>query len=129
MSRRRESNTTENVIFSNIIISNSEIGLTDNCKLAVSSSYEVERYLTHMWDGDTWRYENYGVAFLLNVVGTTVELAKSQSKYCSGFQTTASRQNYFGIPNTKEIWIKFDLYFGANYQTLFVGSLDDEKTR
>lgn len=75
-----------------------------------------------------WRYENYGSADLLAVEGETVELSKSDAIYQSGFITTAARQNYFDIPAVKEIWIKFDFYFNNFYETLFVGSLDNEKT-
>ena len=100
------------------------IALDFHLNRIISKQYEIDFDITR--EVNVWRYDNYGTADLLSVPGTTIALRKTQSLYYSGFQATASRQNYFGIPNTKEIWIKFDLYFGANYQTLFVGSLDGE---
>ena len=92
----------------------------------ISNRYVIDFDLRR--DVGVWRYENYGTADLLSVAGTTVALTKTQSRYYSGFQATAARSNYFGIPATKEVWIKFDLYFSVKYQSLFFGSLDNDKT-
>ena len=98
-----------NNLFSNIIISNTEIGLDENCRVPVEVLCDTDRYLYSMWSGDTWRYENYGTADFLSVAGTTVAVPKEQSKYYSGFYQT-QRVKCFDIPATNEIWIKCDVY-------------------
>lgn len=61
-----------------------------------------------------WRYENYGTADLLSVSGTTITTTADKSKFLSAFYQTAQKK-CFDIPATKEIWIKFDVYFdGTN---------------
>lgn len=54
-----------------------------------------------------WRYENFGIADLLSVNGTTVVLDDAKYKYAF-YQTV--RAKCFDIPVTNEIWCKFDLY-------------------
>ena len=63
----------------------------------------------------SWRYENYGTADLLKVSGATVELP--QSKY--GFAYYCEHRNvaHFDLPaDTKELWVKFDIYVTKQYQ-------------
>lgn len=96
-----------------------------NVTKSLTLNFDTKREITY---NQVWRYENYGTADLLTVEGTTAILEKSASKYQSGFYSTANRQNYFDIPATKEVWIKFDFWFTSLYETLFVGSLDNEKT-
>lgn len=63
----------------------------------------------------TWRYENAGTADLLTISGTTVTgLDSSQSKTGTAFYQS-TRAKCFDIPNTKEIWIKCDIFTTANY--------------
>ena len=60
----------------------------------------------------TWRYENYGTADLLKVPGTTVTgLNETKSKTGSAFWQT-NRVATFPILATKELWVKFDIYYG-----------------
>ena len=57
-----------------------------------------------------WKYDNYGTADLLSTSGTTVtNLPFSQSKSGSAFFQTAA-EKCFDIPETNEIWVKFDVY-------------------
>lgn len=119
-------------LISNVLVSNSEIipaVIFNDTDLAIKKSFDIfadtQRRINYL---DLWRYENYGTANLLAVTGTTQELTKSASKFCTGFYSIADRQNYFDISATKEVWIKFDFWFTQIYETLFVGSLDDEKT-
>lgn len=63
----------------------------------------------------TWRYENPGTADLLTQAGTTVtNLDEAQSKAGTAFYQP-TRAKCFDIPNTKEIWLKCDIYTTANY--------------
>ena len=66
------------------------------------------------YNGDTWRYENPGTADLLKVSGNTVtDLPESQSKTGTAFWQN-QRVAAFPIPATKELWVKFDLYYGGS---------------
>lgn len=67
------------------------------------------------FDATHWKYVNSGTADLLSSSGTTLtDLPASQSKTGSAFYQT-TRAKCFDIPATKEIWLKFDVYFnGAN---------------
>lgn len=59
-----------------------------------------------------WRYENYGTASLLKISGNTVTgLSADKSKTGSAFWQN-QRVAAFPIPATKELWVKFDLYYG-----------------
>lgn len=60
-----------------------------------------------------WKYRNIGTADLLTVPGTTVTVSKSKSIYGTAFYQTAKKK-CFDIPtDSKEIWIKFDVYFNG----------------
>ncbi len=78
----------------------------------ITSYHDTQRRVTY---NGVWRYENYGTANLLSIAGTTVtDLTKSQAIYKSAFYQP-TRAKCFDIPATKEIWIKFDVYFdGTN---------------
>lgn len=61
-------------------------------------------------DEINWKYVNSGTADLLSSSGTTLtDLPETQSRTGSAvYQTT--RTKCFGIPSTKEIWLKFDVF-------------------
>lgn len=62
----------------------------------------------------TWIYTNSGTADLLSVDGTTLtDLSAEQSKTGSAFYQS-EREKCFDIPETEEIWIKFDVYFDGD---------------
>ena len=74
-----------------------------------------------------WRYENYGTASLLKISGNTVTgLSADKSKTGSAFWQN-QRVATFPIPATKELWVKFDLYYG-NAQWRAYDRLDDKDT-
>lgn len=120
-------------LFSNVIISNSELPISRNLDLSFDTDrrpvcktklyFDTERRITY---AGIWRYENYGTADLLEVDGRTVTVGKLASIYQTAFISTV-RRNYFDIDTGKELWIKFDFYFTQKYETLFFGSLDNEK--
>ena len=113
-----------NFILSNAPLSKEEIGFDENVQFPQKLFFDTERRITY---AGIWRYENYGTANLLLANASTVPADKTQAIYQQGFVSTA-RQNYFDISHEKELWIKFDFCFTQNYETLFVGSLDNEKT-
>ena len=128
-----------NCLFSNVIISNAPIGLGENVigyGLTSSLDFDLKTEITTSVELNCdlernvqkiFRYENYGTADGLKVSGTTVALEKAKSRYYSGFYQT-QRLKCFDIPAAKEVWIKFDVYFSVKYQSLFFGSLDNDKT-
>ena len=62
----------------------------------------------------SWRYENYGTADLLQVVGETVETP--HSKYGFAYYASYTYTSHFDIPkDSKEIWVKFDAYFTSDF--------------
>ena len=61
-----------------------------------------------------WKYENPGTADLLTLPGTTVSVTADKSITHTAFYQTA-RAKCFDLPQTSEIWMKFDVYFdGVN---------------
>lgn len=61
-------------------------------------------------DKEIWRYENYGTAEKLSVEGISYTgLNGAQSYYNCAFNHTV-QEPCFDLPNTKEIWIKFDVF-------------------
>ena len=65
-------------------------------------------------DAETWRYENAGTADLLKVSGNTLtELPVTKSRTRTAFWQK-NRTGIFDIPASKELWIKFDLYYGGS---------------
>ena len=66
-------------------------------------------------DANNWRYDNAGSADLLSISGTTLtNLPVSKSITGTAFYQT-QRVKCFDLPNTPEVWMKFDVYFdGSN---------------
>lgn len=108
--------------FSNIIIANYPLDFDDNVDTptditvlvdaqrvlmsAVSLSLDTERVVDK-----SWRYENYGTADLLTVTGNTINnLPLNKSAIGMAFWQSG-REGCFGIPATKELWAKWDLYY------------------
>lgn len=59
----------------------------------------------------TWRYVNLGTSALLSTVGYTLtNLDETKSKTGTAFYQTAQKK-CFDLPTTKEVWLKFDVYF------------------
>lgn len=116
LSRDTSINSGDTYVFSNVIISDREIGLDEDCPKHIPFEIlcDTRRYVTKMWNGNVWRYENYGTADLLSVAGTTVtDLDKSQAVYKTAFYQP-TRAKCFDIPATKEIWIRCDINVVAN---------------
>lgn len=109
-------------LFSNVIISNAEIGLDEDVSL-VPDSFDIQRKITNNVSVDfdverevhrIWKYKNYGTASLLSVAGNTVNnLPENKSITGSAFWQSG-RVGCFDIPATKELWVKFDLYYGGS---------------
>ena len=65
-------------------------------------------------DAENWRYENAGTADTLIVSGTTLtNLPRTKSITGTAFYQTTKAKS-FDLPSTKEIWIKFDVYFNGS---------------
>ena len=101
-----------NPLISNVIISNAPVRLYEEVSTLVypeTFTFDIVRDTLGIW-----RYENYGTAELLTVVGTTVtDLPIEKSKTGSAFYQT----NYarcFDTPPADEVWIKFDVYIESN---------------
>ena len=108
--------------FSNVVISNSPLWFDDNAITRINVDYlaDVQREIiasasflldTERVVDKSWRYENYGTADLLTVSGNTVNnLPAEKSDIRSAFWQSG-REGCFGIPATKELWAKWDLYY------------------
>ena len=120
-----------NNIFSNVIISNAEIGLEEGWhnlsfdverKVAtpIELSVDVEREVSN--DSITWIYFNAGTADTLLNGGTTLtNLPSTKSKTGVAFyQSTQAK--CFDIPTTRELWIQFDVYNGGNWRAVNLNS-------
>lgn len=65
-------------------------------------------------DAETWRYENAGTSTLLKVAAndlTNLPVTKSKTRIAFWQK---QRSGIFDIPASKELWIKFDLYYGGS---------------
>lgn len=106
--------------FSNIIISNAPLTFDDNAGIPISFAADIQRVLSKSISllvdverivNKFWRYENYGTADLLKVAGNTVNnLSLDKSAIGMAFWQSG-REGCFGIPATKELWAKWDLYY------------------
>ena len=86
------------------------VDLARSVSAPVEINFDTCREVT---DSSIWRYENYGTASLLKVSGNTVTgLDASKSRTGSAFWQN-QRVAAFPIPATKELWVKFDLYYGG----------------
>lgn len=105
--------SNSNTLFSNIIVSDSEIALNDNVSACLFNvNFDAERIVENPLT--TWRYENAGTADLLTVSGTTLtDLPVTQSKTGSAFYQSA-QVKCFDIPANKDFWAKFDVFTTLN---------------
>ena len=103
----------DNVWFSNVIVSNAEIGLNENVRYVFEPTpfefyFDLSRNVR-----ENFRYENYGITELLSPEANAEEVktTKDKSKYYIGFYNMANSLPLVDIPATDEIWIKFDVSF------------------
>lgn len=68
-----------------------------------------------------WRYENPGYRELLTMPGHTVKCTAQQSK--TGYAFWQNRQlPSFNIPESKELWVRFDIYIATESYYIFRAS-------
>lgn len=68
-----------------------------------------------------WRYENPGYRELLTMPGHTVKCTAQQSK--TGYAFWQNRQlPSFDIPESKELWVRFDIYIATESYYIFRAS-------
>lgn len=110
--------STPKALFSNIIVSESEIQDYEGWH---GTLFDVEAKITGGAKG--WQYHNPGYAELLSVTDATteyVDLRKSVTgvAFCGG-----SKLDMFFTPaGLKEVWLRFDMYFGGNSAYSFSSS-------
>ncbi|MBR1730701.1 MAG: LamG domain-containing protein [Selenomonadaceae bacterium] len=98
------------------------VDLQRNVTKTIQNDYDIIR------DTSEWRYENAGTAELLKVSGNNLTgLDSSKSKTGIAFWQN-QRVAIFPIPATKEIWVKFDLYYGGTAQWRAYDRLDGKDT-
>ena len=108
--------------FSNVVISNSPLWFDDNAITRINVDYlaDIQREIiasasflldTERVVDKSWRYENYGTADLLTVAGNTVNNLPAEKSVIRSAFWQSGREGCFGIPATKELWAKWDLYY------------------
>lgn len=108
--------------FSNVVISNSPLWFDDNAITRINVDYladlqrEIIASASFLLDTErvvdkSWRYENYGTADLLTVSGNTVNNLPAEKSVIRSAFWQSGREGCFGIPATKELWAKWDLYY------------------
>lgn len=108
--------------FSNVVISNSPLWFDDNAITRINVDYlaDIQREIiasaaflldTERVVDKSWRYENYGTADLLAVTGNTVNNLPTEKSVIRSAFWQSGREGCFGIPATKELWAKWDLYY------------------
>ena len=108
--------------FSNVVISNSPLWFDDNAITRINVDYlaDIQREIiasaaflldTERVVDKSWRYENYGTADLLTVSGNTVNNLPAEKSVIRSAFWQSGREGCFGIPATKELWAKWDLYY------------------
>lgn len=110
--------------FSNVVISNSPLWFDDNAITRINVDYlaDIQREIiasasflldTERVVDKSWRYENYGTADLLTVEGNTVNNLPAEKSVIRSAFWQSGREGCFGIPATKELWAKWDLYYAG----------------